>query len=163
MKKCPCCSILKRTDAFYVDKSRTVKNKRSGYCKTCILIKAKIYRSKHRERVRLYLKQYYTINLSQYKERHLKQCYGLTLQDFVDMADKQKGKCAICDRHHSECPKGKGERRIRLYVDHDHATGHIRGLLCHTCNSRLDASSTPAILRKSAAYLQRSINKQKQL
>lgn len=36
--------------------------------------------------------------------------------------------CAICTKHFSENSYGK------LYVDHDHQTGKVRGLLCHKCN-----------------------------
>lgn len=48
------------------------------------------------------------------------------------MVVTQKGKCAICSTLHNPA-----EKKGRLYVDHDHKTGAIRGLLCGHCNSGL--------------------------
>lgn len=57
--------------------------------------------------------------------------YGITIEEYLTLAEKQDFKCAICKKenfamaeHHSGC----------LVVDHDHRTGQIRGLLCHNCN-----------------------------
>lgn len=44
----------------------------------------------------------------------------------------QSGKCAIC-----KCDSGSNARGDRLAVDHCHASGHIRGLLCHRCNTAI--------------------------
>lgn len=51
--------------------------------------------------------------------------YGLTLNDYDAMLKAQGGGCAGCKQK----PRGR-----RLAVDHDHATGHVRGLLCTRCN-----------------------------
>jgi hypothetical protein len=45
------------------------------------------------------------------------------------MLARQDARCAICRR---ECGTGRA-----LAVDHDHATGRVRGLLCFRCNTAL--------------------------
>ena len=53
--------------------------------------------------------------------------------------------CAIC-----------GATDKRFHVDHDHTTGHVRGLLCGPCNQTLGLmQDEPARLRAAAAYLER--------
>ncbi len=53
--------------------------------------------------------------------------YGMTLDDYNDMFDRQEGCCKICGRHQSEL-------NHRLYVDHNHESGQVRALLCSRCN-----------------------------
>lgn len=52
--------------------------------------------------------------------------YGITRKEADALIKKQKAVCAICKL----TPK-------RWCVDHDHATGKFRGLLCSTCNAGL--------------------------
>lgn len=79
--------------------------------------------------------------------RYLQSRYGLTIEQFDEMVEKQGGLCAIC----SSPPKGRWKR---LHVDHDHVTGKVRGLLCHACNILLGhARDSGDILQKAAAYL----------
>jgi recombination endonuclease VII len=60
--------------------------------------------------------------------------YGMGLADYKAMHLKQKGRCAICKRHE----RSFGHRRQKkLYIDHNHVTGVIRGLLCYECNYAL--------------------------
>jgi hypothetical protein len=56
--------------------------------------------------------------------------FGLDEQAYDRMLREQGGVCAIC----AEPPGGRWNR---LAVDHDHATGRVRGLLCTTCNTML--------------------------
>jgi hypothetical protein len=49
------------------------------------------------------------------------------------MVIEQKGVCAIC-----KMPNAWNRREGEiLVIDHNHATGRIRGLLCHGCNQAL--------------------------
>jgi hypothetical protein len=72
--------------------------------------------------------------------------YRLSLVDYDAMRKRQNGVCAICKR--------SGQA---LCVDHCHACGKVRGLLCGKCNSVLGfCDDSPAHLLAAAAYLRAS-------
>lgn len=60
------------------------------------------------------------------RRRALMKRYGMTLEDFEERSRAQDGKCGLCG---DAPPKGL------LFVDHDHATGKVRSLLCPRCNA----------------------------
>lgn len=63
------------------------------------------------------------------RENDLKK-YGLTIASFSSILASQNGGCAACGGP----ANGKGQT---FHVDHDHNSGEIRGLLCHSCNTAL--------------------------
>lgn len=78
------------------------------------------------------------------RNRKLKSRFGITLSQYMMMLAAQKGGCAICTRVN---PDGR-----HLFVDHDHATGRVRGLLCIICN-RLVAHHESGLAVKIDRYL----------
>lgn len=80
-------------------------------------------------------------------EARLERVFGITPKEYYDLLDSQGGACAICHT----VPKRK-----RLAVDHDHKTGHIRGLLCTQCNHHVlgGAKEDIEILRSAVSYLE---------
>ena len=81
-------------------------------------------------------------------EAYFLRTYGITIEDYLDMAEAQNYKCAICHKENfpmKECHAGV------LVVDHNHRTGEVRGLLCHNCNRAL------GLLKDSTEYLVNSI------
>lgn len=62
------------------------------------------------------------------RHRTLVYRYQITLEEYEDRLIAQGYKCAICGKAHNPAPKRK------LHVDHCHATGKVRGLLCARCN-----------------------------
>lgn len=67
----------------------------------------------------------------------------------AELIAAQGNRCAICG-----CP-GEDAMRKRLALDHDHATGRIRGMLCLHCNSGLGQfRDDPALLEAAIRYLQ---------
>lgn len=77
-----------------------------------------------------------------------KRSYGITDEEYYGLLIEQEGGCAICGR---PCSTGH-----RLSVDHNHATGEIRGLLCRRHNAGLGHfNDDPALMRKAIKYLER--------
>lgn len=82
--------------------------------------------------------------LAQQKARNIKKMYGLSVEEFTLLLKNQEGGCAICGR----------KTRRALSVDHDHATGRVRGLLCNLCNTGLGQfKDDPVKLHKAIQYL----------
>lgn len=72
----------------------------------------------------------YTEYITPIKRRNLLQRYGLQPEDYKALLDKQKGLCAVCGT--DKPGNGVGDRYMD--IDHCHATGKVRGLLCRRCN-----------------------------
>lgn len=84
-----------------------------------------------------------------WRARHLEKTYGLTLAEYQAMLARQDGKCAICRR--LDAVSGADHS---LHVDHDHATGAVRGLLCMLCNRGVGAfRDDPDLITAAADYL----------
>jgi hypothetical protein len=64
------------------------------------------------------------------------------------MADIQEGVCAICG--------GINKDGRRLFIDHDHSTGKVRGLLCTKCNFGVGHFNDDVILLlKTVGYIEK--------
>jgi hypothetical protein len=103
-------------------------------------------------RKREYGKQWKKDNRARHREHSrcskLKRFYGITCAEYVERVAAQRGLCAIC--------AGVNPAGHRLSVDHDHATGKVRGLLCHACNAGMGKlRDDPALLRAAADYLEK--------
>ncbi len=71
--------------------------------------------------------------------------YGLSEEEYMILIHGQSNLCAICRK--------KVETKM-LCVDHDHATGKVRGLLCGNCNIGLgNFKDNPKLLEAAIAYL----------
>lgn len=71
--------------------------------------------------------------------------YGMTEQTFMAMLNRQADKCAIC-----RCVMDEP------CVDHDHTSGQVRAILCHSCNRGIGLlADDPARLRSAADYVER--------
>ncbi len=87
------------------------------------------------------------------RSRNLQRNFGLTTEDYNAMLNKQLNRCDICNRH-------KTDFKQALSVDHCHATGKIRALLCHNCNKGIGLfKENTAALLNAVAYLKRHSEK----
>lgn len=72
------------------------------------------------------------------------------------MLERQGNACAIC-REPFAISDRRGKSAKDPHVDHDHATGTLRGLLCHHCNVLLGhAKDSTGLLREAILYLERA-------
>ena len=79
-------------------------------------------------------------------DKRVQGVYGLPPGAYDLLYAGQGGTCSICQR-------ARGVAK-RLAVDHNHATGEVRGLLCGPCNSMLaHARDSDMMLIRAAQYL----------
>lgn len=79
---------------------------------------------------------------------YLRRAFGLTPEAFDELLTLQGGGCRIC----GSVPE---VQKNRLHIDHDHATGAVRGILCHRCNVGLGWFNDNAdALRAAAEYVE---------
>lgn len=155
MKQCTKCRETKEITDFY--------KAAHGYrarCKSCLTEQERLkyhtdpdhkdskcdkVRQKWQENPELWSKRKLAVRKS-----HLKRHYGMTIADWNVMLEGQNSCCQICKTHIDSCP------HKQLMVDHCHATGKVRALLCDFCNTALGKfKDSPQLLREAADYLER--------
>lgn len=160
VKYCPKCEQTLPLDAFGLSRGRGVERQR--YCRTCRRDYARErYQAKPavRKQRAEYFKRFRESDPEQEKRRQraakLMMNYGLTIEEFEARVAAQGGVCAICaggpnDRHGTD-------RKKALAVDHCHATGSVRGLLCDNCNMGIGMfRDDPSLLLAAIEYLART-------
>jgi hypothetical protein len=89
-------------------------------------------REKRRDAQRVAARKHYLKNPEAYKrrarERKLRLIYNLTPEAVEALRQVQNNRCRIC---------GDSFETVKMQIDHDHATGRVRGLLCPHCNHGL--------------------------
>lgn len=90
------------------------------------------------------------------KKYHLKHLFGITIDDYNQMLEKQNHRCATCNKKETRIAYKTGRIRY-LSVDHCHKTGVIRGLLCDQCNRTLGLLNDDIdTLKNMIAYLRKA-------
>lgn len=130
-KRCPKCDTVKAVGQFYRKKTQTARGWAwDSYCIACRRAACREYGAGSKELRNNRLRQWRKANPAAAaeldKRRRLKSKYGITEEAVEAMREAQGGRCAICER-----------KTTRLFVDHCHTKGHVRGLLCQTCNTFL--------------------------
>lgn len=126
----------------------TTRYKSQGHsCVDCAKRKSRVRAATPEGREKKRLQYHKPGGVEDRRNRNLMAHYGITLAQYDLMSEEQFGCCAIC---HGPPGGSCG----RFHVDHDHKTGKIRALLCHTCNVGLGSfKDDPLRLEAAAEYL----------
>jgi hypothetical protein len=144
-KRCRDCHEEKPLDDFPLQKGG--RHGRHPLCKPCRAAQERARYWRQRERL-LDEKRVNTGWKRRARWRALERKYGLVQHEYETMFVAQRGRCAICEL-----------RPDRLYVDHDHATGRVRGLLCPNCNFAVgELGDDPQRCDAAARYLERALD-----
>ena len=140
MRTCNICNQTKSLSEFY----QTIRNGEPygyhGKCKSC-------YVKKQQEKYDPIKK----------RDENLKRVYGIGIEEYNTLLEQQNHRCVICE---STDPKGRKSGRGGgvdvFYVDHDHNTGKVRGLLCNVCNRTMGyVGENSGVLEEMIKYLQK--------
>lgn len=145
VKRCRKCHAIKPVESFV--KIRKL-NRRHSWCRECCKANKKEFAAKNPE-----------LQKRRNLEWDFKAMYGISTARYERLLATQEHRCAICGGQESaKDSKGKVQR---LSVDHNHATGKVRGLLCRACNHLIgNAKENVKILYSAIAYLE-THNKEK--
>lgn len=173
MRVCSRCKIKKNLEEFRKNSSK--KLGRTYACSECLKqnwkkiqlenpekhrTAGRKWKENNKEKFRAYSREYHRTKKDSDPERyylqarnsHLKGKYGIGLVEFNQLLINQNYLCIICEQEEYD----KVNLKINnLYVDHNHTSKEVRGLLCRSCNSLLGfAKEDTDVLRLATCYIQ---------
>lgn len=126
---CIDCGEEKVVEEFYW---RSDAGRFQSWCKVCKRLRDKAYRDD---------------DPLAYRDKVMRRKYGIALAEFNALLAAQGDGCAICT-------EAVNPDANSLAVDHCHATGKVRGVLCGRCNKALGLfRDDPALLKRAVIYL----------
>lgn len=143
------------------------KNRKDGLCANCITCARSIAKKwrdnnleyarksnrenaqKNRTSRRASAKKYYDNNKVLASNRVLKLRYKVTDEQLAEM--RKINKCPICGIEAVHEYSGRGCKKGKIVIDHEHETGNVRGFICSHCNTVL------GMVRDNVSYLENAI------
>lgn len=137
-KICSLCGKEKDISS-YRNRGGSQKHLLKSRCNSCLHKEHKDWVKNNPEKVREYRNKDSWTLVKRCKRR------GITPKELIDVYEKQKECCAICDKQIDISESA---------IDHNHITGEFRGVLCKKCNRALGLfEDSPFILKKALDYL----------
>ena len=142
-KKCCKCKLIKDTTEF--NKLSKTKDGLNYKCRECSKKQYKKHYDSNGKAVLEKCRAWKKNNSSKVTDTRFKRLYGITLKQRDAIAKKQGNLCRGC------------LKEVKLVVDHNHTTGHVRGLLCQPCNRGLGLlKDSIEIISRLKEYLEES-------
>lgn len=168
LKRCVVCRGALPLDDFNTERCRP--DGKSPRCRKCVAelraIQAAVRTPEERARRVMYAKQWKETSgyeerrrqerstpegRLELREKQLNKRYGMSHEDYERKLGAQNGRCACCDRPLQKTRAGKSP-----HIDHCHATGRVRGILCVRCNNVLGmVKDSEEMLGKFAHYIRK--------
>ena len=115
-----------------------------------LLERQRLQRAADREKYREKTRRFFAANPDKktlYRDRHLRQRYGISLAERERLFVEQGCRCACCGT----------DTTTKWCLDHNHETRRVRGVVCHNCNSMLGhAKDALSRLHAGIQYLWRT-------
>lgn len=149
-KFCTKCKLEQSLSEFY--KNNQTFDRLTYSCKNCLSIgrseRGKAYYQKNKNKIKAQTLAYERNNPEKRLNYRLKSRYRVSKEQYDLLLIAQNGVCRICNQFKTN------KNSSRLVLDHCHATGKVRGLLCDNCNKGLGQfADDPELLIKAAEYL----------
>lgn len=127
--------------ALFADQLMTTHWKSSEYARE----KARKWRIDNPEKVR----EYRAKNRRRAYLQEARRKYGMSSEQFAEMMADQGNSCSTCRK-----PFSWDDKQTKPHIDHCHASGSVRGILCNRCNSVLGlVCDNKELLSALAGYL----------
>ena len=150
--ECNKCGIEKSLDQFGTFKNGDRPEGRRKTCNFCRAKREKELRSADPDKYKALDRANYERAKARgkaqadWRNHHLKRKYGINSEQWEELFESQNCACAICSSR---------ETSRHWCTDHDHETGEVRGILCHSCNVLIGmAKDHPQVLDDAKRYLE---------
>jgi hypothetical protein len=154
LRTCSCCKgEFPQTTKFFRYDNSPARHGWQSWCVSCYAQKNKEYRARNKATLEAKRQAKHAANPFLKRSVDLRaklRKTGLTLDEasLHSVIASHRGTCWLCD---------KVVTGFDMCVDHDHATGRVRGILCRNCNCGLGlAEDKPKIIESLIAYLERA-------
>lgn len=138
LKRCTRCGVRKGPEGFY---------KTKAMCRDCRAETIKEWWKRNPGYKAAWRKANPAGDKAYMRRKQLREKYDLSPEDYTAMFESQEGRCALCRNEQSA--------KRALAVDHCHATGKIRTLLCDRCNIGIGMfKEDVTLLRAAIEYLE---------
>jgi hypothetical protein len=102
-----------------------------------------------------YMREYRKARPDVMRKIDIKKKFGLEYDEYLKLLESQNNICAICKQPETKLDYRTGNV-LNLSIDHCHASGKIRGLLCMDCNRAIGMlNDDVSILESAISYLKK--------
>ncbi len=151
-KVCSKCRERKPATSAHYAASKNNRDKLASHCRTCLNAHAAAWKKLYPRRFAAHKKRYRDAHvpgwpgLTNSRADAFRNEFRIAPEDYLARMEAQAHACAICSKPF-----------LSLWgacVDHNHATGSVRGLLCRVCNAALGQfGDSPERLERAKTYL----------